>query len=194
MLYSTNFSRKTIGHLTNLRLSFYGLPTTRRNSSRISPRIRLRGLPLRCKSLLRTGILGFIYRPNSTHEWYIKDAREMSWWTRVLLTASSIEDMGDSETPDQWIAIDHINQWLNTEHAPLAVLFTINGPETDTQYPPACFAGYFKSLHWAGFIAAVKNAPWVWPEQVQLFMADEDDNGFQEIPLGLDPLGTRKTP
>lgn len=104
----------------------------------------------------------------------------MSWWTDVLLTASALEDIGTSEKPDQYVAVDYVNDWLR-ENSYGFQLAKITHP-TGTA-PNSCFAGSFKSLWHDEFIKTVRSAPWQWREQIQLFLRQEDDMGFQEIKL-----------
>ena len=105
----------------------------------------------------------------------------MSWWTEIFLAATSLDDNSSSSESELYPAIEKINKWLADNSN--SQLFQVK-PANDWQHSPiACFAGYFKGLDHDGFINAVKLAPWAWREQVQLFIRQEDDNGFRETNL-----------
>lgn len=105
----------------------------------------------------------------------------MSWWTEVLLTCPGTEDQSGEDAPPLFPAVEQINSWLRKNG--WWDLFLIHPQNPEHHGPDGCFAGNFKSLDHAGFVAAVRAAPWEWPDQVQLFMRQEDDRGFKEIKL-----------
>ncbi len=105
----------------------------------------------------------------------------MSWWTEVLLTAAATEDVSGDEEPPRFPAVDQVNSWLRANG--WWDLFLIQHPQPDRHSPVSCFAGSFKSLHHDSFVEAVRAAPWEWSSQVQLFLRQEDDAGFQQIKL-----------
>jgi hypothetical protein len=105
----------------------------------------------------------------------------MSCWDDVLLTTSSLENTAHEDEPARFPAIDFINSWLTRNYH--SVLFPVRAPSTTMQCPAYCFVTMCKSLHDAVFLEVVRNAPWEWAEQVQLFIRGEDDRGFQQIAL-----------
>lgn len=105
----------------------------------------------------------------------------MSSWTEVLMTATALEDIGSSDAPGQYVAVDHINVWLRENG--WWDMFLIQAPDPTQHCPYSCFAGHFKSLDHDGFIEAVKSAPWQWRENVQLFLRKEHDEQFHEVNL-----------
>jgi hypothetical protein len=104
----------------------------------------------------------------------------MSNWTRVLLAVSFLEETGPEDGPECYVAIDHINAWLAGHYS---LLFQIKNPDPTLHEPHGMFAAYCKGLDWEGFTKVVANAPWNWKDQVQLFLEQEDDKGFQKIDL-----------
>jgi hypothetical protein len=105
----------------------------------------------------------------------------MSWWSEILLTASSLEDLAESGSSPRYYAVDHINGWMRENHH--SALFLIAPPTPEVHCPHSCFAGHAKSLDHEAFAQIVREAPWQWKAQVQLFIRQEDDKGFQEVKL-----------
>lgn len=105
----------------------------------------------------------------------------MSWWTEVILAATSLEDVGPDDGHEKYPAVEQINQWLAENSN--SQLFLIRHPDPQRHGPQDCFAGSFKGLNRDGFIEAVNQAAWEWREQVQIFLRQEDDKGFQEMKL-----------
>ena len=107
----------------------------------------------------------------------------MSCWTEILLTARALEDIAESGSEANYVAIDYINAWLRDADRRYSQLFLIAPPNEDQHGPHSCFAGHVKSLDRSGFIAIVRRAPWQWLGLVQLFLREEDDEGFREVRL-----------
>ncbi len=105
----------------------------------------------------------------------------MSWWSEVILTASSLENLGPEDGPERYLGIEHLNKWLS-EHR-YGSLFLIAPADSQVHNINACFAGSFKNLNREAFLEEVNRAPWVWRSMVQIFIRGEDDKGFQEIKL-----------
>ena len=105
----------------------------------------------------------------------------MSNWTRVILATSSLENKGSEDGPKFYPAIDAINSWLS-KHSN-CLLFQVQNPDDTANSPDDLFVAYCKGLSWSGFTEAVSAAPWEWKEQVQLFLEQEDDLGFQKLEL-----------
>jgi hypothetical protein len=102
----------------------------------------------------------------------------MSWWTEIILTATLLENTSGEDEPGKYPAIDALNEWL----APFG-MFQISNPDPHRHSPHACFTGMVKSLNHDGFIEKVRASPWRWREQIQLFLRQEDNNGFCEVKL-----------
>lgn len=105
----------------------------------------------------------------------------MSYWTEVFLAATTLENAGPEDGAESYPAVDTINVWLRENG--WWDLFLVKPPKADQYSPDACFAGSFKNLDRDGFIKATRCAPWMWKERVQLFLRQEDDQGFQQIDL-----------
>lgn len=104
----------------------------------------------------------------------------MSFWTEIIIAAASIEDTSQDDEPDVFPAIDHLNAWLEANNQPR--LFHIVPSDPAQHRPDACFATATKRFNEAEFMAAVRAAPWQWPEQVQVMIRQEDDRGFRFLP------------
>lgn len=117
-------------------------------------------------------------RKNSHH---INGECAVSNWTDVFLACTSLEDCSSSDEPECYPAVQKIDKWLEAHS--YGKLFRVQPNNDWQQVPTGCFFGHFKNLGWDGFIEAVRQAPWEWKEQVQLFLRQEDDLGFQEIEL-----------
>lgn len=102
----------------------------------------------------------------------------MSNWIEILLTASALEETGQDGGPEYYPAIEYINKMISPYS-----LFLIRNPNVREHSPTSCFAMATKSLNRTEFLAVLDGAPWQWKEQVQLFVREEDDKGFQEIDL-----------
>ena len=103
----------------------------------------------------------------------------MSWWTNIIIGATSLEEDCRDDVVIDGPAIEYVNHWL--AEAGLWPFFKMKHPDEDysERVPSGCWYGSFKNLDKAGFFEAVNAAPWEWPEQIYIFERDEDDQGWR---------------
>ena len=100
----------------------------------------------------------------------------MSVVTNVILTFS-LMDQVEGRPPG--LALEHVNRWLAANgHSPMRVVDQHAGGEKSVEAVVAM--GAFNHLRLGQFFVAVRAAPWEAPEDVRVFVQEQEDEHFSQ--------------
>lgn len=104
----------------------------------------------------------------------------MSRVTNVILTAACAEDIDDNDHAN---AMESVNQWLAEKN--YGEFARVDGNAGGTKAMEAfVFLGAFNYLDLVAFLAVVGAAPWQQPENVRVFVKQQEDERFDVPPNG----------